>query len=259
MQDRKDLEQAMNTARRAAAGGAQAALRYFQKDVSTEWKDDRSPVTEADRESEAAILKVIKDQFPEHAILAEESGSIKGQEDYRWIVDPIDGTRGFIRGGKFWGSLVALEYRGRIVAGSIALPALDLQYWAGKGLGCFRNGKIVRINGQSRLQDAVLSVGELQHLLRKPYQAALTGLIQDAASTRCYGDPAGLMMVLDGLADAWIEGGVKPWDLAPAAILIEEAGGHFSNFRGTHDLADGNAIVSNSALHAEILERLKTT
>jgi histidinol-phosphatase len=251
------LEQAMNTARLAAVQGAQTALRFFRSGVSPEWKDDRSPVTEADREAEAVIVATIQAQFPQHGILAEESGFLPGDQEYRWIIDPIDGTRGFIRAGKFWGSLVALEYRGQVVAGAMALPALELEYWAGRGLGCFRNGIRVQVSQESRWEDATLSLGELQHLLSPPYQSAITGLIQTAASTRCYGDPGGLMMVLDGLADVWMEAGVKPWDLAAASVLIEEAGGRFSNFRGTHDLNDGTAIASNGLLHEEILNRLR--
>src|SRR5512136_123439 len=132
-----DLAQAVATAREAVAAAGAAALRHFRRGVAVEVKLDRTPVTVADREAEAAIEAVVRTAFPRHGFLGEETGASPGSEEARWIVDPIDGTRGFTRGGPFWGPLVALEHRGEIVAGAMAMPALGETYWAARGLGAF--------------------------------------------------------------------------------------------------------------------------
>src|SRR5512143_1840763 len=132
-----DLALALETSRRAAEAASAAALRHFRTGVRVEVKPDRTPVTVADREAEAAALAVIRDAFPGHAVLGEETGAGAGDAASRWIVDPIDGTRGFTRGGSFWGPLVALEQDGRVVAGAMALPALGETYWAARGMGCW--------------------------------------------------------------------------------------------------------------------------
>lgn len=251
------IQDLMHTARQAAEAGGRAALRYFKTQLEVEHKTDDSPVTEADKQSEAAILAAIQLKFPSHSILAEESGRLDGDPEFRWIIDPIDGTRGFIRGGQFWGALIGVEHKGQLVAGSMCLPALDRSYWAGKGLGCFRNGIRLQVSPVKSLSDATLSLGEMQNLLRPPHQQAVLNLIQSVASTRGYGDPGGLFMVLEGLADVWLEAGVKPWDLAHAKILIEEAGGTYSDFNGEPSIEGGTAIASNGHLHQTILETLR--
>lgn len=251
------VQVAMETARHAAETGAQVALGYFSKGLSPEIKEDRSPVTLADREAEAAIVSRILTSFPEHSILGEETGFTQRDPENRWIIDPIDGTKGFIRGGGFWGSLVALEHAGEIVAGAAALPVQGKTYWAGKGLGCFLNGERIFASKVDDLRNATLSLGEMPHLLRTIGPEIFNQLLAEVDSARCYGDPGALMMVLDGLADVWLEAGVKTWDLAPSKILIEEAGGRFSNFAGGNSLDDGNAVISNGLLHNVVLEKIQ--
>lgn len=252
----KFVAHAAQTARRAAECGAGVALSYFRKGIEAEQKDDESPVTLADKESERALIELIEKDFPQHSILAEESGRQERDRSNRWIIDPIDGTRGFIRGGSFWGTLVGFEHEGEVVAGAICLPVLGITYWAGKGLGCFRGERRIHLEAVRELKQATLSLGEMQHLLKGTYRDAVLGLIQGVGSSRCYGDPGGLMMVLEGGADIWLEGGVKPWDIAPSKILIEEAGGVFSNFSGQISLEEGEALAATPYLHAIVLERL---
>jgi histidinol-phosphatase len=219
---------------------------------------DRSPVTQADKDSEAAILRVIREVFPEHSILAEESGELSGDPKYRWIVDPLDGTRGFTRGGSFWGPLIGFEVDGEVVAGALGMPVLGEIYWAAKGRGCFKNGERVRVSKIADLADATLSIGEMQHLFQPQHVEGMLSLIRSAASTRGYGDPAGPAMVLSGRADVWIEAGVKTWDLAPMKVLLEEAGGRFTAFDGSTSIETGNAIGSNGLLHDRVLEALRS-
>ena len=250
-----DVALAAETARLAVEAASAAALRYFRTDLEITIKEDRSPVTQADRDAEAAILDVIGRVFPEHATLAEESGAAGAGGD-RWIVDPLDGTRGFARGGSFWGPLVAYERDGRVLAGAMALPALRETYWAGRGLGAWRDGERLRVSSVSRWSDATLSLGELRHVLAPPFDRGVRELVEAASSTRCYGDLAGAAMLLQGKADAWIEAGVRPWDLGPLAILVEEAGGRFTDRDGNASTLGDHAVASNGLLHDHLLVAL---
>lgn len=252
-----DLDLALDTARRAAEAAGRAAMAWFRTDVPVERKADRTPVTAADRDAEAAILRLLTAAFPQASILAEETGSHPGDPSLRWIVDPLDGTRGFARGGTFWGPLIALEHRGEIVAGAAALPALGELYYAARGRGCHRNqGERVRLSGVSEWSEATLSLGELSRLLEGPRAAGVSQLLRTAASVRSYGDVAGALMVLAGRAEVWLEAGVKPWDLAPLKILFEEAGGRFTDLAGTPTIENGSALGSNGALHSHALSAL---
>ncbi len=220
-----DLARALATARRAVVAGSAAALTHFRRGVAVEIKPDRSPVTAADRDAEAAMLRVVQEAFPEHAVLGEETGEHSGTASSRWIIDPIDGTRGFTRGGTFWGPLLGFEHQGEIVAGAMALPALGETYWAARGMGTWiQRGSDapvrVRVSGIPSWADATLSLGEFKDLLRPPLLEPVTRLALSAAQARCYGDLAGCALVITGRAEAWIEAGVKIWDLAPLKILV---------------------------------------
>ncbi len=251
-----DLDHALAVARRALDAAAAAAMKHYDVGVKVETKPDRSPVTAADRESEVAILEVLQSAFPDHSILAEESGKQDKAPHARWIVDPIDGTRGFTRGGKFWGALIALELDGEIVVGAMGLPALGDQYWARKGGGTFKNGVARRVTAIDALEDATVSLGEMGPLLSPPHGPRVTDVVRTAASARCYGDLEGVAMVLDGLADVWLEHGVQPWDLAPTKILLEEAGGRFTTFDGGDSIHLGHAVGSNGLLHDRVLQMI---
>jgi histidinol-phosphatase len=252
-----DLDLALDAVRRAADAAGGAALAHFRTGVAVERKPDRSPVTAADRDAEAAILEIVRAALPQATILAEESGRHAGDPSLRWIIDPLDGTRGFARGGSFWGPLVALEHDGEIVAGAAGLPALGDLYFAARGRGCFdRDGGPVRLSRIDEWSEATLSVGELPRLLVTTQAAGVRRLIDSAASTRCYGDVGGALMVLGGRAEAWLEAGVQLWDLAPLPILFEEAGGAFTNLAGRRSLGEGSAVAGNRALHRHVLETL---
>jgi histidinol-phosphatase len=255
---RDAIEKAMDTARRAAEAGGRAALGHWRTGVAVDLKADRTPVTAADRESETAIVEVIRAAFPDHPILSEESGDLAGRaQGLRWIVDPLDGTRGFSRGGAFWGPLVGLEHEGRIVAGAAAVPALGETYWAGRGLGAYRDGTRLAVSEVGAWPEATFSVGELRFLLDGPARAGVESLLAEAASTRCYGDLVGCLMVVNGRAEAWLEEGVKPWDLAALVVLVEEAGGRFTDFAGEAALHTGTAVATNGRVHTHVLEALK--
>lgn len=257
-----DLERAMQTAKEAALAASSASLLHFRQGVQVETKPDKTPVTRADREAEAAIFQIIRTNFPDHALLGEETGEHAGSADTRWIVDPIDGTRGFTRGGSFWGPLIALEHEGVIVAGAMAMPALGEVYWAARGFGAFRqvnDGPISRlgVSGIDDFSEATVFLGEPKALFSPPLAAKITNVTQTCAQIRCYGDLAGCAMVLTGRAEVWIEAGVQSWDLGPFPVLVAEAGGRFTDFDGKETVHSGDCVVSNAKLHSHVLAMLK--
>ncbi|MFL5446108.1 MAG: inositol monophosphatase family protein [Myxococcales bacterium] len=256
-----DLSKAMLVARRAVEAAAAASLAWFERGVSVELKSDQTPVTQADRESETAILSVVRETFPDHAFVGEESGAHAGTAGTRWIVDPLDGTKGFTRGGRFWGALVALEDGRDIVAGAMALPALAETYWAAKGLGAWMriaDAPPVRlqVSTVSEWGRSTLSFGEPKVLLKPPLLERVGGLAVSAQSARCYGDLAGCALVLQAKAEAWIEAGVQIWDIAALRVLVTEAGGRFTDFEGRPTHASGNCVASNGLVHDRVLRAL---
>ncbi len=256
-----DLAKAMDVARRAVEAASAASLAHFRRGVRVEKKPDRTPVTQADRDSEAAILAVVREAFPDHGFLGEETGAHAGSAETRWIVDPLDGTKGFTRGRGFWGALVALEHQGRIVAGGMALPALGETYWAARGLGAWlRAGdgapQRLRVSAIADWADATLSFGEPHVLFRPPMLERLAALALSAQAARCYGDLAGCALVLQGKAEAWVEAGVQIWDLGPLPVLVEEAGGRFTDLAGTPTHASGSCVASNGLVHEHVLRAL---
>ena len=154
------LNQFVSIARFAAQKGGQRALGYFRKSVKVIRKIDRSPVTRADREAEQIIRGIFQKRFPTHQLCGEEFGWDKNAaSDFKWWIDPVDGTRQFIRGIPFWGTLIALEHKGEVVAGVIHHPAIQLTLWAAKGLGCFANGKRVHVSKIQNLKGGTLTYG----------------------------------------------------------------------------------------------------
>ena len=256
-----DLEKAMNVARAAVEAASAASLRHFRTGVRVEVKPDRTPVTAADRESEAAIFRVIRDAFPDHALLGEETGEHAGIAGARWIVDPLDGTKGFTRGRTFWGALVGFELDGRVAAGAMALPGEGEVYWAARGHGAWLSRAAASPCGCasrpiSEWDDATLSIGEPHVLFKPPMLERVARLAIQAQNARCYGDLAGCALVLKGQAEAWIEAGVKIWDLSPLQILAEEAGGRFTDFDGVPTVASGACVASNGLVHERVLPAL---
>jgi len=257
-----DLELALRTARQAAEAAARAALGHFRRGVGVELKADKSPVTVADRESEAAVLEVISRAFPGHAILGEESGAHAGAADSRWIVDPLDGTRGFARGETCWGPLIALEHCGEVVAGAMALPVPGEVYFAARGRGSWLAAgggtpQPLRVSTVSRWEDSTFSLGEPKVLLAPPLLSPVATLATSCARTRCPGDLAGFAAVLCGRAEAWVEAGVQLWDIAPMKVLIEEAGGCFTDLFGNPIVTAGHCIVSNGFVHEHVRAELE--
>lgn len=218
--------------------------RFRSRDLVVETKPDLTPVTEADLAVEAAIRERLAIERPDDAMLGEEHGET-GTGTRRWIVDPIDGTRNYSRGIPVWATLIALEVDGVAQLGVVSAPALGRRWWAERGGGAHVDGDRVRVSAVRRIEDAVLSLA-LEH--------PLPSLAAQAWHARGYGDFWAHMLVAEGAIDGAIDAiGVSVWDLAPVQVIVEEAGGTFTDFAGAHRADGGSAISSNGHLHAALL------
>ncbi len=253
---RKELQGFLSIAKFAAQKGGQRALQYFRKNVSVIKKVDRSPVTRADREAEQVIRGILQKAFPAHQLCGEEFGwDKKLQSDFKWWIDPVDGTRQFIRGLPFWGTLIALEVRGKVVAGVIHHPAISMTLWAAKGLGCYADGERMKVSKIPNLKGGTLTYGGLR-LTPKSYRKNLTDLIATCYDDRGFGDCFGHSLVIQGMVEAMLDPVVKPYDVAAIKICVEEAGGKFSDLSGKSTIYGGNALSSNGLVHSQILRAI---
>jgi histidinol-phosphatase len=259
----------------------QIVTEHFKPDgFAFENKYDGSPVTAIDRRVEQAIRDLVAIRRPGYLVLGEEEGEgasppstahgggarggghSGGEGRARWIVDPIDGTRKFVRGIPIFATLLALEIDGEIVVGVASAPLLGdrgRRWWAAKGLGACADGRLLEVSRVNRLADAHVLHGSVEGFVRKGVGPALLDL-----STRCWGTTAPgdfwiHLLVAEGKAEAAIEPEAAIWDLAALKLIVEEAGGRFSDFAGRLTPAGGNGISTNGLLHDEILAALRRT
>jgi histidinol-phosphatase len=230
--------------------------RFQAEDLVVETKPDLSPVTEADRAVERVLRKRIGEERPGHGVVGEELGA-DGNGSARWIIDPIDGTKNYLRGLPVWGTLVALEREGQVEVGVVSAPALHRRWWAARGQGAFVNARRIRVSGVADLSDAVLSYASLlsweQHGLGEQFLTLARGFWR----TRGFGDFWGHMLVAEGAADVAIEPEVELWDLAAPQVIVEEAGGRFTDLSGTPTPAGRSVVSSNGLLHDRVLATLR--
>jgi len=223
------------------AGGI--ALGYWNTGLGAETKADASPVTIADRECERVIAQALEEAFPGDGLLGEEGAAKPSRSGRRWIIDPIDGTRDFLRGNRAWAVLIGLEEAGEVVAGVSYLPAMDEMFTAAHGSGAFLNGQRIRASNISHPSEAVLCVNQFSTVLTYGFSAGLLEWMAQFWAVRSMGGCLDAMMVSRGQADLWIETSGKPWDFAPLKIIAEEAGARFFNFDGGSSIYRGNCVV----------------
>jgi histidinol-phosphatase len=245
------MDRRLEVAIAAATAAGQVALRHFRTDLQVERKADRSPVTVADREAEQRAVAVLRDAYPTHAVLGEEYGE-QGSGGARWIIDPIDGTKSFIRGIPFFATLIALEEDGEITTGAVYAPALDDLLYAQKGQGAFDRQGPLRVSSIETVARSMLVFGGPSVLRSRGYWPAYERLVDRSARQRAYGDYFGYTFVARGQAEAMIDVDLKPWDLAALKIIVEEAGGRFTDFDDRATAFGGSAIASNGLVHEEI-------
>ena len=248
----------------AAEQAARIAAGYFPEGdpadftLGVEWKPDRSPVTAGDRAAEAFLRNRIINAFPDDAFLGEEYGEKPGDSGYRWVVDPIDGTRNFMRGMPLWGTLVGVEYRGEAIAGAAVMPSLGHSYRALRGDGAFRDGRRLRVSDAATLDDAILVCSTLSGFLKARREAQFMELARRTQRQRAFGNFYGFVMVAEGAVDVMVEHGVHVWDVAAVAPIVEEAGGRFTDWGGRATARRPDVAASNGRLHDEALRVLNT-
>jgi histidinol-phosphatase len=247
----------LSAAIEAAKAAAEVALHYFRTNLKVETKADRTPVTQADRECEAKIIEILSQRFPAYGFLGEETGERAGQGNARWIIDPIDGTKNFIRGIPFFATLIALEENGDITAGVVSAPAIDDLLYARKGQGAFANDRQVHVSDVAELSQSMLVHGGLKDLKVRPCWEPFLRLVDATARQRGFGDALGHSIVICGQAEITLEPEIKPWDVAATKILVTEAGGRFSDFAGTPSIYTGNAVISNGHVHEAVVNILQ--
>ncbi len=253
-----EVQNLLDAALRAAQEAGRITLRYFQSDIAVEWKSDLSPVTIADRSAEEWIVEFIRREFPDHAILGEEFGEHPGASDYRWIIDPIDGTKSFVSGVPLYGTMVAIEDR-RLrdaVVGVVHLAALGETVCAGRGLGASWNGRPTRV-ASTRLAEGILLTTDLAHVESRPDRKKFDQLRTHAKTFRMWGDCYGHVLVATGRATVMVDAKMSLWDVAALKPILEEAGGWITDWRGRRALDITEAISFGNSVAEDVLAILR--
>ena len=246
-------------ARAAGLEAGRLTLRYFQTtDFQTEKKADNSPVTIADRSAEQLLRERIAAAVPSDGILGEELGTTDGTSGFRWILDPIDGTKSFIHGVPLYGTLVAVEHEGRAVVGFVFMPGLDEGGFAsvGQGTWYFRGSgtpQRASVSTKPRLADGLFVTSQVDTYAKRGAAPAFDALQKAAYITRTWGDCYGYLLVATGRAEVMVDPILNVWDAAAVQPIIEEAGGTFTDWQGTPTIHAGEAIATNGRVLAEVL------
>jgi histidinol-phosphatase len=238
------------------AAASTIAARYFDGSFAVEIKADESPVTIADRETETYLRSKLSEAFPGDGFLGEEHGAEPSTTGFRWIIDPIDATRNFIRGIPIWGTLVGLEYSGELVAGVIEAPAIGQRWRALRGDGAFHNDRSVRVSKVADLGKATIFYTALPWFQKANRVDAFMEFTRRSEVQRGFGDFYGHVLVAQGSGELMVEYGVHAWDVAAIKPIVEEAGGRFSAWDGSQDIERPDVVVSNGLLHDEALRIL---
>jgi histidinol-phosphatase len=235
----------------ARAAGA-VALRYFESDLQIETKADHTPVTQADREAEALIRERISARYPQDRFLGEELGGTASEGNV-WIIDPIDGTKNFIRGLPFFAVQLALHRDGVPVLGVSYAPVLDELLAAERGKGATCNGTPIRVSPIKNLGAAFVLHGGLDVFDKHGYVAGLVELGRQAMSIRGHGDFYGYHLLARGKVDVMLEAGIAPWDIAALRVIVTEAGGRFTDLGGGTPELPANSLATNGLLHDQVV------
>lgn len=234
-----------------------STLGHFRTGTRPEWKADATPVTVADREAETLIRHAIERRYPGHAVVGEEHGSTEGTGPYRWWIDPIDGTKPFLRGVPLYATLIGLERDGEMVAGVAAFPALGETIAAARGLGCRLDGRRVYVSSESDPARSVVATTDWGRFAPLGRDGAATR-VREAFWVRAgWGDAYGYALVASGRIEAMIDPVVAPYDVAPFPAILAEAGGHFSDWLGDETIHGGDGVGVNDALREPLLAMLK--
>ncbi len=256
--DENSASEFLQVALQAAQRAADISRSYYAGNFTVTTKEDMTPVTQADVECEQAIRKIILERFPEHGFYGEETGRTQADAEYLWLVDPIDGTKGFVRQYPFFSTQIALMHRGEIVVGVSSGTMMDELAWAEKGRGAWLNGERLEVSNIDDPDCSAVSVGNLKSLAGSDGWAHLGSIVERADRIRGYGDFYHYHLLAAGKIEAVIESDVNILDIAALSIIVTEAGGVFTNLNGeTPDLGVRSVLAANSSLHAQYLELLR--
>lgn len=248
----------------AIGAGAQTLPFYQQQDLEVEAKSDDSPVTIADRTAEQWARQQLAERFPDDAVEGEEFSDTAGTTRYRWIVDPIDGTKSFVCGVPLYSTLVALECDGQPLGGVIRIPALGQTVAAVNGLGCwYRDGdqsswQVAGVSSKTQLDQAVLLTSQIDLFRQRGAGDVFAELEQQCWVTRTWGDGYGYLLVATGRAELMVDACCNAWDVAAMVPIIREAGGRFSDWQGVASCRSGEGVASNGHLHDAVIAKLAT-
>ena len=249
------LPDLLDLATTAAYRAGRLTLGYFNTGVAVETKADDTPVTRADRDAETLIRSIVQRHYPQHAILGEEHGQTASDSSYRWIIDPIDGTKSFIHGVPLYATLVAVEIAGRPSVGAIYLPALDEMICAADGLGCWWNGRRARVSQTGDLAAATLVCSDTTMADARSDRYAQ--LARRTRLQRTWGDAYGYALVATGRADITLDPMMNPWDCGPLLPVLREAGGCCTAWTGQETINGGDLFATNALLHEQVLNLLR--
>lgn len=241
----------------ADVADALTLARFRALDLVVESKPDMTPVSEADRDAEEQLRRRLRAERPDHAVLGEEFG-LDGPEraSCRWVLDPIDGTKNYVRGIPVYGTLIALQRDGHSEVGVVSAPALGRRWWAATGEGAHADGHPIHVSKVARIEDAHLSYASLTGWDERGLGPQFHTLARRFWRTRAFGDFWQHMLVAEGAIDVALEPEVSLWDLAALQVIVEEAGGRFTDLDGRAWPEGGNAVSSNGVLHEEVLASL---
>lgn len=252
---KKPQSEFLSVALDAAQAASELIRKAYRGNFSVDYKADASPVTEVDVASEKLIRGLLQSRFPQHGFYGEETGKANIESDYLWLVDPIDGTKSFVRGYPMFSVQIALMHRGKLVLGVSSAPCWNggkgETAWAEKGGGAWLDGEPLRVSAVSAIEKATLSTGNLATLARAPQWAELGRLIPRLHRIRGYGDFLHYHLLASGRIDAVVESDVNILDIAALAVIVREAGGCFTDLNGRElDLKTTTVLASNGPLHA---------
>jgi len=241
--------------------------RFGAGDLVVETKPDLTPVTEADRAVEEALRRRIGAERPGHGVLGEELdeelGGAGGGTGWRWVLDPIDGTKNYVRGVPVWATLIALQHDGEGVLGVVSAPAMGRRWWAARGEGAWASGpsgvRPARVSAVADAGDAFLGYDSVPGFEEHGLGARFLDLVRRCWRSRGYGDFWSHVLVAEGALDIAVEPEVAVWDVAPLQVIVEEAGGRFTDLAGAVRPDGGSAVSTNGVLHDEVLAALAGT
>jgi len=262
-----EISDLMKLALQASAIAEEQILKYYGQEIGVEWKADQTPVTIADRNAEESVRKFFQQETPDFGMIGEEFGVEKPEAPYQWILDPIDGTKSFVRGVPLFGTILALWKGDQPILGLIRLPALRSTLHAAKGQGAYCDGKKVQVSSIADISDATVLSGTVNTMEKKGYGEGFTRLRQSAYLYRGWGDCYGYYLVATGKVECMVDPVVSIWDIAAMPILFSEAGGHFSQINGSTQLFDAQGhptapsegytgIATNGIIHTKSLQLL---